>query len=364
MPIWTDLEQFKDQLYAVSWNVYDWFAIGVLGGQGQSEQEVAAIVNSARSGNGSGYCVLINRPGSIHQIVHRRLESDECTVGYNMAGFARKNAPVVKIQHADLPDDAVLLRTQYFSVNYADVCIRWGLYDSANKYVGWPICPGFDVSGEIEWAGKSSGFKVGDRVFGCTFFGGYSSRVLVPAHQLRRVPQSIASLEDGMSRVAAIPAVACTALHALNLAGFWPSAPPLANKSVLVHSAAGGVGTMLCCLAKHLGATPVVGVVGREEKIKDLKALRTTGPAGEGSVSAVDYAVLKKDLWTRSGSSAEGKKTDGPPDAASSMEFAAVFDANGVETPCKLPFHLKCGVLWYLFSRFYPLDSTRALTNI
>ena len=33
---------------------------------------------------------------------------------------------------------------------------------------GWPIVPGFDISGEIEWAGVQSGFVAGDRVFGVT----------------------------------------------------------------------------------------------------------------------------------------------------------------------------------------------------
>ena len=36
---------------------------------------------------------------------------------------------------------------QAFSINYADVCIRWGLYESALRFVGWPIVPGFDLAG-------------------------------------------------------------------------------------------------------------------------------------------------------------------------------------------------------------------------
>jgi len=339
MPMWTDLDQLKDQLFAVGWNVYDWFIIGVLKRKPpQSEEEINALVKEFRDGrnvrvssgnDAAGYCVLIQRPGSIHQIVYRKLKSDECTVGYNATGFAKKNTPVIQFNHKDLPEDAVLLKTLYFSVNYADICIRWGVYDSANKYVGWPICPGFDVSGEIEWAGKSSGFQAGDKVFGCTFFGGYSSRVLIPARQLRKLPLNMASLPDAFCRAAAIPAVACTALHALHLAGFWPHAPPSRNRGVLIHSAAGGVGTMLCCLAKHMGANPVVGVVGREEKLEDLRALKTVGQTDASRpVPAVDYAILKKRLWTGVRSS----MPDDLADAVNEMKFAAIFDANGVET--------------------------------
>lgn len=54
----------------------------------------------------------------------------------------------------------VLIRTHAVGVNYADVCVRMGneresffekegLYASAKKYVGWPICPGFEFSGTV-----------------------------------------------------------------------------------------------------------------------------------------------------------------------------------------------------------------------
>ena len=52
---------------------------------------------------------------------------------------------------------------KYFSVNYADCTIRWGLYESAKRFVGWPIVPGFDVSGVIEAKGKDvTEFRIGD----------------------------------------------------------------------------------------------------------------------------------------------------------------------------------------------------------
>jgi len=103
--------------------------------------------------------------------------------------------------------------------------------------VGWPIIPGFDFSGEVEWAGSETDFNKGDKVFGFTLFGGYSSRVIIPKSQIRKLPRNI-SLEQG----AAIPAVTATALHALSLSGSWPGPLTTSNKSVLIHSAAGGVG--------------------------------------------------------------------------------------------------------------------------
>src|SRR5215217_7577082 len=42
--------------------------------------------------------------------------------------------PVPKLGHGQ-----VLIRTQAVGVNYADVCVRWGVYESAGRFVGWPI---------------------------------------------------------------------------------------------------------------------------------------------------------------------------------------------------------------------------------
>ena len=53
-------------------------------------------------------------------------------------------------------------------------------YSSANEFVGFPICPGFDVSGEVIYAGSEvTDLRPGDKVFGCTFFGAYSTKVRI-----------------------------------------------------------------------------------------------------------------------------------------------------------------------------------------
>ena len=48
----------------------------------------------------------------------------------------------------------VLIRTEAVGVNYADVCVRWGVYESARRFVGWPITPGFEYSGWVEEVGR------------------------------------------------------------------------------------------------------------------------------------------------------------------------------------------------------------------
>ena len=48
--------------------------------------------------------------------------------------------------------------------------VRWGLYESAKQYVGWPITPGFEFSGVVTHVGDAAAaeFAVGDPVFGVT----------------------------------------------------------------------------------------------------------------------------------------------------------------------------------------------------
>ncbi|CAD7927095.1 unnamed protein product [Amoebophrya sp. A120] len=351
--MWDSYEQFKFQLDAVLWNLYDWLDLKVLKRQPVPDDDIAEKDN---------YCYLIHRPGSINQVRKRKMAENECTIGYNLPPLSP--GPVITIPET-LPEDCVLLKVTHFSVNYADVCIRWGLYDSANKFVGWPICPGFDVAGVVERAGTKAGFKPGDSVFGATLFGGYSSRVLVPVRQLRKVPKGLEP-----ERAAALPAVCHTAVHALHLAGFSPDvAPRTTNKGVLVHSAAGGVGTMLCTLAKRFGCSPVVGVVGRPQKIQTLK-----------DMGICDSVVLKTELWqqrkAKAAVVASSKKLDdynvvedmsspSRGDDVGDDEFQAIFDANGQETLAKSYSHLAQGgrLIIYGFHTNVPSASAAAFLS-
>ena len=187
----------------------------------------------------------------------------------------------------------------YSGINYADICVRWGVYESAKQYVGWPITPGFEFSGVVKEVGDGvSSFSVGDEVFGVSFFNAYSSEVLIPEHQLYHKPEKLS-----FEQAACFPAVYMTAYHALfQLFILRPE-----NK-VLVHSAAGGVGSSLVQLLKWFGCD-VVAVVGSSHKVGYLKKM--------GISKVIDKSV--DDLW------------------AKAREFApngydVILDANGVNT--------------------------------
>jgi NADPH:quinone reductase-like Zn-dependent oxidoreductase len=224
------------------------------------------------------------------------------------------------------------------------------------RYVGWPIVPGFDFCGRVVWAGADTGYHEGDRVFGFTMFGAYSSRILVSAAQVRLVPTHLDS-----ASAAALPAVAGTALHALNLAGGWspPSAqisvpspspspsPPkphllLNNKGVLIHSASGGVGSLLVQVCKLAGYSPVVGVVGGAHKIAHCyrmgadvvlcKAAIRGGGGAKGGSDGRSSGSSESSISSGDGCGTGSGDLSTEIMAASPTGYTAIFDANGVDT--------------------------------
>jgi NADPH:quinone reductase-like Zn-dependent oxidoreductase len=204
-------------------------------------------------------------------------------------------------EHKDLEVKAgeVAIDVHYSGINFADIIIRWGLYASAKEYVGWPITPGFEVSGVVSTVGEGvSKFKAGDKVVAVTRFDGHASQLVVPEHQVFALPKNM-TMEEG----AAFPSVYMTAYHAL-----FQNFILRKGSTVLVHSAAGGVGSALVQVLK-IWDCKVVGVVGREHKKEIVEKL------------GADEVIVKskEDLWKR----AEEISSDG---------YDVVLDANGVET--------------------------------
>lgn len=209
-----------------------------------------------------------------------------------------------KLRLEDHPDPSpargeVLVDVQAAGVNYADCVVRMGLYESAKKYVGWPITPGFEFAGTVAALGEGvADLSVGARVFGVTRFGGYASRVVVPRHQVFALPARLSPAE-----AAGFPAVFMTAYYALfELVRLRP------GMVVLVHSAAGGVGGALVQLGKVAGCR-VVGVVGAAHKVEAARRL--------GADAVIDKS--REPLWA----AAERLAPEG---------YDVVLDANGVET--------------------------------
>jgi 2-desacetyl-2-hydroxyethyl bacteriochlorophyllide A dehydrogenase len=148
--------------------------------------------------------------------------------------------------HDDEPttpaDDEVAIDVAYSGINFADIQMRLGLYPDAPKK---PFVPGYEVSGTIAATGaRVKDVKPGDAVIAGTYFGGYASRVTLPARQVFKLPAGI-DLEAG----AALPVNYFTAQLAL-----FEMARVRAGDRILVEPATGGVGVLAIQMARHAGA--------------------------------------------------------------------------------------------------------------
>lgn len=317
----SDFETLKNQVLALVFNVVSWAASLVW--------SPAPLLKKSEDG---AYAVSIEGPGGLDRLKLVDLdESNRICVGYNLRELGHP-PPFVTVepgkQDQVLHPSLIQVDISHFSLNYADICIRWGLYESALRFVGWPIVPGFDFSGKVAWVGaeaKESGFKVGDLVYGVTMFGAYSKRVLVPARQLRKIPTIKAEKAlMGQAKAASITAVASTALHAVALARGWPNKVITMNKACLIHSAAGGVGSLLIQICKARGYSPIVAVVGSSHKVSHCTEL--------GADFVIDKSI-EKNMWVKA-------------EEYSAHGYCAIFDANGVETLKQSYEHLDaCGAL-------------------
>ena len=123
-------------------------------------------------------------------------------------------------------------------VAYADLLMRKGLYPGAPKP---SFAPGYDIVGDIDALGPGvTNFRIGQRVAALTMIGGYSRFAVVPAAHLVAVP-------DGLDPAEAVSLVLnyVTAYQMLRRV-----AQLRTGQRLLVHSAAGGVGTAALQLGK------------------------------------------------------------------------------------------------------------------
>ena len=164
------------------------------------------------------------------------------------------------LSYQDAPDptpgsDEVLIRTEIANVNFADIKARRGT-DSVTTSL--PFILGHEVVGTIEAVGAHvHSLRVGQRVTAVITRGAYAELVAAPAALTFPLPETLAS-EDAAGLV-----VLMTAFNVLTLAGRITP-----GESVLVHAAAGGVGSTAIQFAKRLGAGLVIGTVGSDEKAK------------------------------------------------------------------------------------------------
>jgi NADPH:quinone reductase-like Zn-dependent oxidoreductase len=142
-------------------------------------------------------------------------------------------------------DGQVLIDVRAAGLNFADIVARVGLYPDAPKT---PSVMGYEVAGVVEALGPGvSGFEPGQHVVAATRFTGFAEKAVADARNMLPLPDGM-SFEQG----AAIPVNYGTAYAAVGL-----MACVKAGETVLVHSAAGGVGIAALQLLRARGAVAI-----------------------------------------------------------------------------------------------------------
>jgi NADPH2:quinone reductase len=202
--------------------------------------------------------------------------------------ISRTGGPEV-LQYVDLPTPKpgpgeVLVRADSIGVHYFDMMIRSGRYRWMPKL---PFVLGNDMSGHVVDGKATNKFRVGQPVFiagwDIGFRGGlYAEYVAVPEKGIWPLPENI-----DLDEAAALSnyALAWTLLHQV--------ARGIEPRSVLVHGAAGGMGTALIDIAR-LAEANVIALAGSEEKcafVRERKAAHVINYNSEAVVERVNAAT-------------------------------------------------------------------------
>jgi NADPH:quinone reductase len=168
--------------------------------------------------------------------------------------YATGGPEVLTLEEVPTPQPGpgqALVRVSAVGVNFIEVYQRTGLYP-----LPLPFIPGNEAAGTVEQVGADvSNIQPGDRVASTNFAGAYAEFALVPASRLIVLPDPVPA------RIGAAVLLQGMTAHFLAHSTYRLSS----RDTCLVHAAAGGVGLLLCQMARLAGAR-VIGTVSTEEK--------------------------------------------------------------------------------------------------
>jgi NADPH2:quinone reductase len=176
--------------------------------------------------------------------------------------------PEPEPSHPSSPGAGVVIDVRAVGVSFPDLLQSRGQYQIKPEL---PFVPGGEVAGTVVAA--TEGFSPGERVAAMTLLGGFAERAVAPVSLCFRLPDAL-----DFAQGAALVMNYHTALFALQTRGRL-----IPGETVLVHGAAGGVGTAALQVARGLGAR-TIGVVSSDDKERVARAagadevLRSDGP--------------------------------------------------------------------------------------
>jgi NADPH2:quinone reductase len=164
----------------------------------------------------------------------------------------------LSIDEIDQPnpgDGQILVRVKVAALNFPDLLIISGKYQFKPAL---PFSPGFEIAGTVEKVGPGvDKFSEGQRVIAQVPVGGFAEYAIADATSTHVKPDSMSDEE-----AAAFPLVYQTAYFGLAYRGAMQK-----GETVLIHSAAGGVGLAAVQVARALGAGKIIGTAGSDEKL-------------------------------------------------------------------------------------------------
>lgn len=167
---------------------------------------------------------------------------------------------VTEVEEPNGSPDEVLIDVHAAGVAFPDALLTRGLYQYKPEL---PFTPGAEIAGVVRSAPDGAHVRAGDRVLGLTMLsGGMAEVVALPAERVFPLPDAV-SFEAG----AGILFNDLTVQFALRTRGRLTE-----GETVLVHGAAGGIGTSALRLAPAMGAARTIGVVSTEEKAEIARA--------------------------------------------------------------------------------------------
>jgi len=170
----------------------------------------------------------------------------------------------------------VAIDVEWAGINFKDVMQRRG---DPGYVPSWPFVPGLEVSGRVTAAGAGTDpALVGRDVVAITSDGGLAEVAVADARLVAEIPARVELRE-----AAAVPGQLVTAV--LLLEDFARVGP---GDSLLVHSAAGGVGAAVAQLARHLGASQLIGIVGATDRTAAARSLGYEPVSVRGVVAPSD----------------------------------------------------------------------------
>lgn len=201
------------------------------------------------------------------------------------------SSQVKQVPFSVLPDNEVLIKVHYSSLNYKD-----GLSASGNKGVtkSYPFIPGVDASGEVV-EDKSDAFKEGDKVIvtgydlGMNTSGGFGEYIRVPAEWIVPLPQNLSLLQSMI-----IGTAGYTAAYGVKRLQRELVTPDLGT--VLVTGATGGVGSMSVFLLSKLGYS-VIAATGKLDQADFLKSLGATKVIHRDEVYPEKRSLLNSGIY-------------------------------------------------------------------